>query len=314
MDTNRTGLLPVIAPIAVATAASLLVYSQQAAHLLLKVGEVFGGVFDTSVPSFPLVGLFFVLMFIVLRRKEFERALLDRSPATGVRVVGVVVAVLPLPAAAFFSSVVYGSYVFSAFALAMCWVGVLAAIRPATFRFLAPYLGAYLAAIGSVSLLTVTSGDPLAVAVAWVSSAMTWLLRLPVQWSSVFITLTAAGGTPVSLYISQECSGIASISIFLLLMALMHLDFRPKARTTVYVAVGGSILFVFLNALRVVTLIAGGVYGGFGLLENLHGWVGYVYYVIGYAVVLLAYTRTGTAKARAAGPVEGGTGAPPGAA
>jgi len=252
---------------------------------------VFNGVFDTSVPAFPLVGMFFVIMFIVLRRREFEGRLADGNRNTIVTVTGAVMVVLPLLAVSLADPFVSGSYVFAAAALTTCWVGTMAAIKPSTFRFLGPYLLAYLAAVGSVSVLTTAFGDPLAFAVAYLSSGLTWLMRLPVQWSSVNISFTAAGGAPVTLYISQECSGIASISIFLLLMALMHFDLSRPTGTTLLFAFGGAALFLVLNSLRVVGLIAGGILGGVDLMWSLHGWLGYVFYIVGYLLIILLYTR-----------------------
>jgi exosortase/archaeosortase family protein len=278
-------------PLVVATAVSLLVYSQQALLLLTKVDEVFAGVFDTSVPAFPLAGMLFVLVFMFLRRGELAALLAERGRDGATTAAGVALAVAPLPVVLLAGGAVGGSYVFAAFALATCWVGVAAAVRPPVFRFLWPYLVAYMAAVGSVSALTAAYGDPLAAVVAAVSRGITALLGLQVRWSSVYMSFTAAGGTPVSLYISQECSGVASISIFLLLMGLMHLDVRPKVTKTLVVGAFGALLFVFLNAVRVVALVAGGIYGGTGLLWSLHGWIGYVLYVAGYAAILLLYMK-----------------------
>ncbi|MDG6903017.1 MAG: exosortase/archaeosortase family protein [Nitrososphaerota archaeon] len=278
-------------PVAVATAVSLGLYYQQALLLLLKIGEVLNGVFDTSVPSFPLAGMLFVVMFIALRREEFLRYLGQKRWDGYVAASGVAMAVLPLVALALAGGSLSGSYSFAAIALTTCWVGVLVALKPSTFRFLWPYLLAYLLAVGSVGMLTTAFGDPLAIVVASVSRAITTLLHVPVSWTSVYMTFTAAGGGPVSLYISQECSGMASMAIFLLLIAMMHLDVRPSLRTSTLFAIGGSLLFILLNSLRVVILIVAGVYYSEGLLWNLHGWVGYVFYVVGYAGLVAAYVR-----------------------
>lgn len=279
-----------VAVLIAATAISLGLYSSQALLLLLKLGEVLGGVFDTSVPAFPLAGMLFVLIFIALRRKELERLMRSGERKNWITATGVVMTFLPLLALRASGSLLSGSYVFAAIALTTCWVGVMVALRPSVFRFFIPYLLFYVAAIGSVSLLTSTLGDPLAAVVASISEGVTTAAGLPVHWSSVYMTFVAAGGSQVSLYISQECSGIASVSIFLLLMGLMYLDLKPRAGTAVLTAALGFLLFVILNSLRVVTIIVGGIYGGTDLLWNLHGWVGYVYYIIGYAAILLFFT------------------------
>lgn len=281
-----------LTPIIIATLVTLGIYNQQALLLLLKVGQVFNGVFDTSVPSFPLVGMFFVIIFVALRRGEFVRLLVNKKREGVVMIAGIAMAVLPL-ASVFLSGTYLGqSYSFAAIALATCWVGVLVALRPSVFHFLWPYLVVFLLAVGSVGILTTTFGDPLAVVVAWISSAITGILRVPVSWSSLYIAFTAAGGAPVTLQITQECSGVASIAIFLLLIGLIHLDNKPRFRVSGLFAAAGFILFLFLNSLRVVVLIVAGIYYGENLLWSLHGWVGYVFYIFGYSVLVLSFMRS----------------------
>jgi exosortase/archaeosortase family protein len=281
----------IVFPMTIATAVSLALYYQQAFLLLLKVGEVVNGVFDTSVPAFPLAGMLFVVMFIGLRRDEFFRSLGQGGWDGFVAVPGAAMAVLPYIALMLSGSSLSTSYSFAAIALTTSWVGVMTLLRPATLRFLWPYLLAYLLAIGSVGMLTTVFGDPLATVVASVTRTITWLLRIPVSWTSVYISFSASGGSPVSLYISQECSGMASVAVFLLLIALMHLDIRPTLMTSVFFALGGSLLFILLNSLRVVILIVAGIYYSQALLWNLHGWVGYVFYILGYIVLLATYFR-----------------------
>ncbi|MDE1854266.1 MAG: exosortase/archaeosortase family protein [Thaumarchaeota archaeon] len=278
-------------PIFAATLASLAIYGQQALLLLLKIGEVFGGVFDTTVPAYPLAGMFFVLMFVSLRRREFGLLLSDRKRDLNATAAGVSIAMIPLLALLATRPLLSDSYSFAGVALVCSWVGIAIALRPSLFPFLSPYLLVYLAAVGLVGLLTDALGDPLAIGVAWIGSAVTWLLGLPVHWSSVYISFVAAGGTPVNLYISQECSGIASISILLLVIAMIHLDIKQRPRTSLFFAIGGSALFLLLNSLRVVGLVAGGIIGGVDLLWSLHGWLGYAFYVLGYSAIILFYVR-----------------------
>ena len=276
-------------PLAAATVVSLAVYFQQAQLLLLKVGEVFGGVFDTTVPAYPLAGMFFVLLFLALRRSELADAMAAGVSENWVRAAGLAVAVAPLPIALFGGPQLSASYAFAGVALVCSWVGVVAAIRPSTFYFLLPYLLLYLLTVGLVGALTASFGDPLAVAVAAVANAITAAAGLPVQWSSVYIGFVSAQGQQVSLVITQECSGIASMSIFLLVLGLMHLDLKASWKTSAVFAVGGSALFLLLNSLRVVGLIAGGIYVSTGFMWSLHGWLGYVLYIVGYALLLVLY-------------------------
>ncbi|MDG6898412.1 MAG: exosortase/archaeosortase family protein [Nitrososphaerota archaeon] len=276
--------------IALATAFTLVVYSAQFVLLVSKLGEVFGGVFDTSVPAYPLAGMFFVVLFLAFRRKELLQRVMDQGRSWGATLTGAVVAGAPF-AALLAAPSLSQSYSFAGVALVCSWFGVLVALRPAVLSFLAPYFLLYIVAVGLVGALTAAFGDPLAIAVATLSSAFTHLLGLGVQWSSVYIDFVAAGGQPVSLVITQECSGVASMSIFLLVLGLMHLDLKANLRTSAWFAVGGSALFILLNSLRVDGIILGGIYVGTDFMWSLHGWLGYALYIFGYFFLIFLYAR-----------------------
>lgn len=277
-------------PLIVATALTPVIYVRQAQMLLLKVGEVLTGVFDTSVPAFPLAGMLFSLVFLAFRRREFEALLSDGRRDARVSVAGVAIALMPLLVTLLLGSAT-SSYAFAGVAVVTSWVGLVIALRPSLLRFLSPYLAIYLTAVGAVGILTTAFGDPLADVVAWISQGITTILQVPVQWSSVYLSFIAAGGNQVNLYISQECSGIASISIFLLVLALMHLDMKTSLRVSAAFAVGGSLLFLVLNSLRVVALVVAGVTAGEEAMWNLHGWLGYLLYIVGYLTLLIIYVR-----------------------
>ncbi len=180
--------LALITPLAAATVITAILYSGQVLLLALKLGEVFGGVFDTSVPAFPLAGMLFVLIFIGIRKAEFVALLDDRKRDTVVSGASAVMAVIPLGASFVFGQQV-ASYAFAGLALATCWVGLVIAIRPTTLRFLTPYLALYLVAVSSVGILTVAFGDPLAMVVASISQGITSLFHIPVQWSSLNMSI-----------------------------------------------------------------------------------------------------------------------------
>jgi exosortase/archaeosortase family protein len=274
----------VLALPAVAAAVSVALYAPQALQLF------FLG-FENYEAALPLAGLLFVWVFIGLRRKEFAQLLNTKGRSAVVVAAGATMAVAPLVPILLHYPLA-GSFAYAGVAIATCWVGVMVVLEPNTFRFLLPYLAAYLATVGTVTTLTNVAGDPLAYVVAYVGSAMTSVSGLPVHWSSVFFSFTGAGGNPVNLYVSQGCSGTVSVSIFLLLMGLMYLDVKERPWTIISLAFGGALLFVFLNALRVVTIAVGGIFWGVDLQSGLHQWVGYAYYAMGYSLVLFVYSRS----------------------
>lgn len=269
---------------AVAAVVSIALYSPQAT-------ELFSLGLSNYEWGLPLAGLLFVWVFVGLRRQELTALLNARRWNPVLVAVGAAMVVAPYPVL-----LVLRPYPFAladaGVAIATCWVGVMVVLEPNALRFLLPYLGAYGAAVGTATVLDTIAGDPLAYAVADVGKAMTSLSGLQVHWSAVVFSFSAAGGTSMSLLITQECSGTVSVSLLLLLVGLMYLDMGGRPRTTLAYAAGGALLFVFLNALRVYTMTIGGIFVGPDLFWNLHQWVGYAYYAAGYSLIIVLYTRS----------------------
>jgi exosortase/archaeosortase family protein len=275
------------------TAVTLALYWKLAALLLSKIGEVANGVFDTSVPAYPLAGMLFLCFFLLLRADELFKSIERADVELFLRTCGLVIALLPMFMLFASGLNLEYSYSFAGVALVMSWFGVVIALRPSLFRFFTPYLIAYVIAVGAVDMITVYLGDPLAIVVAYISRVITHIFNIPVVWSFTSFSFRAAGGVPVNLYISQECSGIASISIFILLIGLMHTDTKSAKKHTLIYAAVGAILFLFLNSARVVIVALGGIEGGLAMMWSLHGWVGYALYTAGYATIASLYIRGG---------------------
>jgi exosortase/archaeosortase family protein len=279
-------------PLVLATASAVAVNFGGVALLLSKVGEMIGGVFDTSVPFYPQVGLFFVLVFLLLRRREIARGLQDKRRVAVLQWAAFATALIPAAILLGPANFLTGSFVAEGVAVAVSWFGFVVALRPSLFRILVPYLVVYVVAVVSVNAIQTVVGDPLASIVAVISSGGTALAGLPVTWHASYFTFTTLGGVPMSLYISDACSGIASVSIFLLLLALMHVDLRAKPSTTLAAAALGTVALVFLNALRVVVVVWGGYVYGPDTLWSLHGWLGYAIYLAFFTVAVVLYTRS----------------------
>ncbi|MDA4126929.1 MAG: archaeosortase/exosortase family protein [Thaumarchaeota archaeon] len=277
--------------VVVATSATLLLYWVQAILLFSKAAQVVVGVFDTSVPAYPLVGMFFVGFFLYLRRSEMGKDSAPSKRSPSVRVLGLLVALLPLGFTITLQNPFLNSYAFAGVALVAGWFGLILFLRPTAFKLLTPYLLIYVVAVTSVDAVTITLGDPLSSIEASISAVGTFLVGLPVQWSSTSLQFTALNGQAVALYISEECSGAASISIFLLLVALAHLDLKTELRKTFIIASVGTVALLVVNAVRVVIVIGGGYFGGLDLLWSLHGWVGYALYIAFYALALVFQMR-----------------------
>jgi len=279
--------------IPIATALTLIVYWPEVVQLLGKVDQALNGIFDTSVPAYPMVGLFFFLFFVLMNwRKFIKRLEEDQERQPVLRGFAVVIGLLPLAyKLALPDQALASGNVFAAVALASAGAGFLVAMRPAVARFLAPYYAIFVAAVVSVNLVQEYVGGSLSDIEAVVVSGMTRLTGLPVSWSGTYLAFTSLAGIRISLLITEACSGLASTSIFLLLLGFMHFDLKPSATTTAKFAVAGFLSLVIINALRAYALIAGGFFYGPGMLWNLHGWVGYIFYIAFYFVVAAYYSR-----------------------
>lgn len=273
---------------AVAATVSVVLYFPEAIRL-------FYWGFTSYEIALPLAGLLFVWIFVSLKRQEFAGLVNTRGWNPALAAVGTGMVAVPYLPLLLDPSLGYSySYAYAGVAICSCWVGIMVILEPHTLRFLWPYLAAYTVTVGSATVLATVAGDPLSYIVADVGSVMTSVSGLQVHWSSVFFSFTAAGGHPVNLYISEGCSGTVSVSMVFLLIGLMYLDKKGSPRATLALTAGGTLLFVFLNALRVYTIALGGIYGGAGLLSFFHQWAGYAFYAVGYSVIILLYTRNRT--------------------
>jgi exosortase/archaeosortase family protein len=100
-------------------------------------------------------------------------------------------------------------------------------------------------------------------------------------------------GEGLSINITPYCSSISSISVFLLLVALMHIDLGKDWSSTTKIAVLGTVALVLLNSVRIAAIVWAGVIGGAGLLTSLHEIIGYVLFVGFYGAAAFAYLRIG---------------------
>lgn len=272
--------------ISISTAVSALLYWRHAVTLLQEISEIVPG--ETQI--YPIAGIVFVGAFILFRHREIKECL-EKEAEMGlvlkVRLAGLVLALAPtvtalLPGIPFEMDI-------SAAILATVWLGVFTAVNPQTSRMLMPYAALYLAATLSPKIIYPLAGEPLADFAVFIVGPAVKAMGIPVLQSGRSLTFTALNGETISFTISPDCSSISSITVFLLLCGLMHLDLKKRVSATLFLAIMGTVALTLLNSLRIVILLWVGYVGGDWTLWNVHGWLGYALMIGFYALAAKIY-------------------------
>ena len=251
------------------------------------LGEQFGDVF----PIFPFAAL--VVLITALRWRELAGVLeaeksLRTEPKTrllGISLVAALLALEPLT----------GQTVTTAgIAMVLTFYGTSLALNPLTKRFLLPYAAVFAAGVGSPAVLQWAFGEPLAAASSVVSSKLVALLGVPVAWAGTQFQLVTKSGDVVMGVVAPGCSSIISVTTFLGLLALMHLDMRKDIRSTASLAVAGIGVLTVLNSVRIAVLMWVGYEQGAAAFWGVHNWVGYILFLAFYLAALPVYSRMGS--------------------
>ncbi|MDG7008366.1 MAG: exosortase/archaeosortase family protein [Nitrososphaerota archaeon] len=264
------------------------------------LGDQFGDVF----PVFPFAAL--VVLITALRWKELAEVLDSedgaksewRTRASGVSTLLALLVLEPLT----------GQTVTTAgVALVLTFYAAALAINPLTKRLLLPYAAVFAAGVGSPSVLQWAFGEPLAVVSSWLSAKLVAIVGLPVAWAGTQFQFVSRSGDVISSFVAPGCSSIISVTTFLGLLALMHLDMRKELRSTALVAIAGTCILTVLNSVRILVLMWVGYEQGAAAFWGVHNWVGYVLFLAFYLAVLPVYSRMGGGGS---GPYSVNTGVP----
>ena len=166
-------------------------------------------------------------------------------------------------------------------------------VNPLTKRILLPYAAIYSAGIGAPFVLQWAFGEPLAYASSVLASRFVGLAGLPVVWQGTQFQLFSRTGDVVAGYVAPGCSSIISITTFVGLLALMHMDMKKDLRSTAIVAVAGIAILTLLNSLRILLLMWVGYVDGASAFWGVHNWIGYALFLGFYLAALPVYTRMG---------------------
>jgi exosortase/archaeosortase family protein len=115
------------------------------------------------------------------------------------------------------------------------------------------------------------------------------LMGYPISAQGDLISFTSVTGERLGSQIGAPSSGIASITIFVALFALMHLDFRPPWRMALYLFLFGILGTTLQNILRLVLIILAGYHFGYEAMAMVHDYAGYVLFPLWYMAFVYIY-------------------------
>jgi len=280
-----------LAWIAVATSLCLGTAPSFPSLVNQSVGDSFGGLF-VAIPIAALLVLIFALRWnefvLALNRKAVGRLLAPRL--VGASMIVALAVAEPLTGQSLAASGV---------AVVLTFYGSSLVIIPSSSRFILPYAAVYAAAVGAPAVLLWAFGEPLAVLSSGLSARLVGLAGFPVLWQGTQFEILSKSGEAVSGAVTPGCSSVTSVTMFLGLLALMHLDMKKDWHATAKIAVAGVLVLTALDSLRIVILLWVGYEYGAGALWGLHDWIGYAMFLGFFLVALPIYARTGGGKVRA---------------
>jgi len=254
------------------------------------VNQSAGNAFDGLFVAIPIVAL--LTLIFALRWKELTQMMADDAGGLSrlpVRLAGAATIV-----ALFVLEPTTGeTLAASGIAVVLTFYATALVVNPSTARFMLPYAAVYGAAVGAPAVLLWAFGEPLAVLSSGLSAGLVHMVGFPVAWQGTGFQLVSKAGEVVSGVVTPGCSSISSVTMFLGLLALMHLDMKKDSRITARLAVVGVLVLILLNSVRILVLLWVGYEYGSVALWGVHDWIGYALFLGFFLAVLPLYARMG---------------------
>ncbi len=269
-----------------------LLYRHNVVALLEKTLEFLSGNLGYSSS---LGGLFLVSFFLLLRWEEFNQILSQERGYTSMlprRLFGLAVALFPLFFMRNTELLPRHQYLHvSTMIIFLVGYGVSMIVTPTLWKTLLPYTALAVMTFLSPSLIQSTLGDVFIDIATVLTKLFLGLSGAGVTWNGNEAAFLSPGEAVIKLRIDRGCSSIPAISIFLLLVGLMHLDQKKELNATMKLASLGTVALILLNSVKLALTIWGGKVYGSSVLWSLHSWLGYIVFTGFYVVALLAYLR-----------------------
>ena len=257
-----------------------------------SAGDAFGGLFV----AIPIVAL--LILIFAMRWKEFVEVMAADEGfaaslpirAGGAAAIATLIVLEPLTRQ---------NLAASGIAVVVTFYAVALMVNPSTGRFMLPYAAVYGVAVGAPAVLLWAFGEPMAVLSSGLSAKLVGLAGFSVVWQGTQFQLLSKTGEVVNGVVTPSCSSISSVTMFLGLLALIHLDLKKDVGTSAKLAVAGVIALLLLDSVRIFILLWVGYQYGSTALWEVHDWIGYAFFLGFFLAILPIYTRMGGAAARA---------------
>lgn len=272
------------------TAAAIALSAATAPNFILLLNQSLADTFGSVFPAVPFAAL--LTLIFALRWRELAEVLTSEvglgsqlpTRMFGIAVVGGLLVLEPLTGQTVETSGI---------AVVLTFYATSLAINPSTKRFLLPYAAVYAAGVGAPALLQWAFGEPLAILSSLLSARMVDLLGFPVAWQGTQFEFLTKSGDIVSGAVTPGCSSIISVTTFIGLLALMHIDLKKDLRSTAILGVVGVGVLTLLNSLRIMLLMWLGYTEGAAAFWGVHNWMGYALFLGFYLTALPIYSRMG---------------------
>ena len=254
-----------------------------------SAGDAFGGLF-VAIPIVALLTLIFALRWKeVAGIMSAEGGAGTRLPVrlSGGAIIVCLVALEPLTGQNLASSGV---------AVVLTFYAASMVVNPTTARFILPYAAIYAVAAGAPGVLLWAFGEPFAVLSSGMAARLVGLAGFSVAWQGTQFQFLSKSGELVSGVVTPGCSSVSSVTMFLGLLALMHLDMKKDLRSTAKLGVAGVLALTLLNSVRILILLWVGYAYGSNALWGVHDWIGYALFLGFFLVALPIYSRMGGAS------------------
>ena len=249
--------------------------------------------FGTVLPAIPFAALLTVLFLL---RWNDIRGVLSKERGVGTEVptriagLGIVASLLLLRG-------ITGLTVYSsAVAVILVFYGTSLMLNPLTRRITSPYAAIYAVGVAAPAAIQWAFGEPLAELSSLLSRGFLSFGGIPLVWQGTQFQFVSRTGDLVAATITPGCSSVVSVTTFIGLLALMHIDLKKDLPSTIKLAAAGVVALTLLNALRITILVWVGYAGGAATFWNVHNWVGYALFLGFYLVTLAVYPRMGQAR------------------
>lgn len=281
----------------IATTVFLTVlYRPLVASLFSKGFEILWGDFGTT---YPLGGLLLVVVFLLLQWHEIHTVLAAEDPSLHlfIRLVGLSLSLMPLGLMAYFDSTTRVYFLpLAVTIMVVVSYGLALIVKPAVWRVLLPYALLAVATILPPIYLQALIGESFAYLATSLTRLFTAVISIPAFWSGNAVRVWTSTNEAMTIEITSGCSSISSLTLYLLLCGLMHLDLEKKFVQTLSLAVSGVLVLIVLNAVRITVLIWAGYTYGVEAMLGLHSWLGVAIFSGFYTCATLVYLRWGSVE------------------